>query len=59
MYTLCAKCISEDVSVVFPFTMTFFGGAFSGDEKMPSKSSIPCSSRAFWGNVMPVFLAIS
>lgn len=54
-HVLCARSILDELSVVFPFWR--LGEPFSGDEKIPSRSSMPCSS--FWptGSVIPVFLA--
>jgi len=46
----------EDVSVVSPLRTGRPGGDFSGEEKMPSMFSMPCSSRSFSFSVMPVFL---
>jgi len=46
----------EDVSVLLPLRTGLGGGDLSGEEKMPSKFSMPYSSRSFSFSVMPVFL---
>jgi len=56
MNSLCVTCILEEVSVVLPFRVGLFGDGFSGEENMPSRFSMPFSSRAFSLSVIPVFL---
>ena len=55
-YLLCSTSIFDEVRVVLPFRRTREAGGFSGEEKIPSRSSMPCSSRLFCGIVMPVLL---
>jgi len=60
VHILCARSISDEVRVVFPLrrTRVALAGDFSGEEKMPSKFSMPCSSLELTGRVMPVLLSV-
>jgi len=54
---LSCICIPVEEEVMIPVRELSFCGDFSGDEKRPSKGSIPCSSRTPASfNVIPVFL---